>query len=37
MFGYLRFFPYVGGKRYMLKWILGMIPEHRVYVEVGSS
>jgi DNA adenine methylase len=35
---YLRFFPYVGGKRYMLKWILRMIPEHRVYVEVfGGS
>jgi DNA adenine methylase len=38
MGGYLRFFPYVGGKRYMLKHILGMIPRHRIYVEVfGGS
>jgi DNA adenine methylase len=38
MSGYLRFFPYVGGKRYMLKYILSMIPKHRVYVEVfGGS
>ena len=33
-----KFFPYVGGKRYMLKLILRMIPKHRVYVEVfGGS
>ncbi len=35
---YLNFFPYIGGKRYMLRHILGMIPKHRVYVEVfGGS
>jgi hypothetical protein len=35
---YLTFFPYIGGKRYMLRHILRMIPGHRVYVEVfGGS
>jgi len=35
---YLRFFPYIGGKMYMLKHILSMIPPHRIYVEVfGGS
>jgi DNA adenine methylase len=35
---YLSFFPYIGGKRYMLKHILRLIPRHRVYVEVfGGS
>jgi DNA adenine methylase len=35
---YLSFFPYVGGKFYMLKHILQLIPPHRIYVEAfGGS
>jgi DNA adenine methylase len=35
---YLKFFPYIGGKYYMLRYILSLIPEHSVYVEVfGGS
>jgi DNA adenine methylase len=35
---YLVFFPYVGGKKFKLKYILNMIPRHRAYVEVfGGS
>jgi DNA adenine methylase len=36
--GKLTFFPYVGGKFYMLDVILKLIPEHNIYVEVfGGS
>jgi DNA adenine methylase len=36
--GKLSFFPYVGGKFYMLDVILKLIPKHEVYVEVfGGS
>jgi len=35
---YLSFFPYLGGKFYMLKYILQLIPPHKIYVEVfGGS
>jgi DNA adenine methylase len=35
---YLSFFPYVGGKFYMLKYILQLIPPHKIYVEAfGGS
>jgi len=35
---YISFFPYVGGKFYMLKHILQLIPPHRIYVEAfGGS
>jgi len=35
---YLSFFPYIGGKFFMLKYILSLIPSHSIYVEVfGGS
>jgi DNA adenine methylase len=35
---YVRFYPYVGGKYYLLEHILSLITEHSIYVEVfGGS
>jgi len=36
---YLVFFQYIGGKHYLLKYLLKLVPEHRIYVEAfcGSA
>jgi len=34
----LSFFPYIGGKYYMLSTLLKLIPKHRIYLELfGGS